>query len=206
MPSIRSPGLWGRAAGRAGYVQPIGISGRLVLGHFVGAGHQAVDVPRAVRHGVGVGRLARGHVGDRQIGAADALFAGVHNAVVVGIVINIAAELGGLHFGKVVLDAVVAAVEVDAAENVNGGHHASHFAVHRAGGVADAQIAIRLRLDHLVGAGQKSRELVIAVGIGGGGLAVGHIIATGVQFVERQLHAGDAQSRRFPVCCRRSCR
>ena len=117
-------------------------------------------------------------------------------AVVVGIDINVAADAGRFHFGEIVVDAVVAAVEVDAAEDIDGGHDAASRAVDRARRVADAQVAVGLGLHDSIRAGGEVVERVVSVGVGRGGQPGGDVTAV-VQLEQRQGDAGDARLARI---------
>ena len=98
----------------------------------------------------------------------DALLAGVQLAVVVGVVIDVAAEGGRFGFGEIVVHAVVTAQQRDVADYV---HAADHAASHATGGRADAVVSRRLGFHHAVRTGQHVLEDVIAVVVGVGGLS-----------------------------------
>ena len=113
-------------------------------------------------------------------------------AVVVGIDVNVAADARRFHFGEIVVDAVVAAVEIDAAEDIDGRHDAASGAVDRARRIADAQIPVGLGLHDSVRVGCEVVERVVSVGVGRGGQPGGHVTAV-VQTEQRQGDAGDAR-------------
>jgi hypothetical protein len=158
----------GDAADRTGRVQPVEVIDRMDLDDAIFAGHKSIDRPGAVRVGVDFDRRQRterdGFHSDRH--RRDARLGGIEHAVVVGVVIDVPADRGRADLGKVVVDAVLAAVELNAGNHVGPEHFATRQAVDGPGAGADTEVTGRLGLDNPVRAGQDVLEPVVAAGVG----------------------------------------
>ncbi len=179
------------AAGRSDMVVPLQPSRRLVFQHGIDAGRQVVEA--VVSAFIGGGGANDPAVGVEQVHdhARDAGRVGVGLAVAGDVVADVARDRVGQRFGKVVADAVFVCKETDGAEHVGRGDDAPQLAVDRAHGGPNAEISIRLGLDHAVLSGGQVVELVKAVGIGKRRGAGGDIVGA-VEQVERQRNAADA--------------
>jgi len=148
----------------------------LGLRHAVGAGLQIDEAvePAGVGRGRHAGRIAAS-VEQGQLDARDRRFALVPDSVAVVVFVDVAGDAGRPGLGEVVAHAVVAALQVDVAQQVGADDDAAGLAAHGAGPGADAQVPAGLGLDHAIHTGQEPLEAVLAGGVGRCRQARGHV-------------------------------
>ncbi len=199
----RIAGVLRRSAGGAGSVQAVEIALRGDLHDLPIAGHEVDRHPGPVGgrgHGDRLGCRPIGQNADHADGCpGDPHLPRAAHTVVVGVVVDMAAEPRRRRLGKIVVDAVFAAQERDSGDRFRVEHRAARCAADRACRRADAEVAVWLRFDDAVGAGQEAVEPVVA-GSAGRGSHAGVGILPFDELVEAEFHAGDARlARVLPV-------